>query len=134
MTKASEKIIQEWLRLARENLLFAASGLKKDFSPYHTVCFLCHGSAEKYLKAYLISQGWNLHKTHDLVQLCSLAIGFDQDFVQLKPSAVILNDYIIIGRYPADISFEPLTKSEAIEALDAARNIADLVNTKLGIG
>lgn len=53
MTKSSEEIqlVNEWLSFARENLLFAKSGMTADFSPFHSVCFLCQGSGEKYLKA-----------------------------------------------------------------------------------
>jgi len=35
-----EKLIKDWLFFAKENLLFAESGMKKDFSPFHTICFL----------------------------------------------------------------------------------------------
>jgi len=54
------KLVKDWLRFARENLLFARSGMKEDYAPYHTICFLCQGSAEKYLKAFLIWNGWEL--------------------------------------------------------------------------
>jgi HEPN domain-containing protein len=57
-----QKLLDEWLAFAKENLLYAKAGIKEDFALYHTVCFLCQGSAEKYLKAYLISHGWELKK------------------------------------------------------------------------
>ncbi len=41
------KLLRDWLTFARENLLFARAGMKEDFAPYHTICFLCQGSAEK---------------------------------------------------------------------------------------
>lgn len=68
MTKTPElqKLLNDWLAFAKENLLYAKSGLKADFSPHNTICFLCQGSAEKYLRAYLISRGWELEKNHDL--------------------------------------------------------------------
>ncbi|RZB34731.1 MAG: hypothetical protein SRB1_00499 [Desulfobacteraceae bacterium Eth-SRB1] len=43
------KLIKDWLSFARENLLFAKAGMKEDFSPYHTICFMSQGSAGKYL-------------------------------------------------------------------------------------
>ncbi len=39
-----DKLIQDWLTFARENLLYAKAGMKEDFAPYHTICFLCQGS------------------------------------------------------------------------------------------
>jgi len=55
MTKISEhqKLLTDWLTLARENLLYAKDGMEAEYSPYHTICFLCQGSAEKYLKPKL---------------------------------------------------------------------------------
>ena len=63
------KLINDWLCFAKENLLFAKAGMKEDFSPFHSICFMCQGSAEKYLKAFLIFKGWKFKKTHDLSEL-----------------------------------------------------------------
>ncbi len=54
------RLIKEWLSFARENILYAKSGMKEEFSPYRSICFMCQGSAEKYLKAFLIFNGWEL--------------------------------------------------------------------------
>lgn len=45
MKKTEEKIklVKDWLRFARGNLLFAHSGMEEDYAPYHTICFLCYG-------------------------------------------------------------------------------------------
>ncbi len=133
MKEAPEQksIVQEWLRFARENLLFAKAGLKEDFSPYNTVCFLCQGSAEKYLKGFLITRGWRLKKTHDLIELLGAAVEYEHAFTQLKSSAQILNDYISEARYPGDLSFETLTESNATEAVEAAERIEEFVLEKL---
>ena len=61
-SKEEIQLIQDWLKLAKENLLVARSEIIAGYSPYHTVCFLCQSSAERYLKAYLIYQGWELKK------------------------------------------------------------------------
>ena len=59
-----EKLVRNWILFARENLRFGKAGMEQDFSPYHTVCFMCQGSVEKYLKAFLLWNGWDLRKTH----------------------------------------------------------------------
>ncbi len=63
------ELIKNWLTYAKENLLSAKSLITEEFTQFHTVCFMCQGSAEKYLKAYLISNGWILEKIHDLENL-----------------------------------------------------------------
>jgi HEPN domain-containing protein len=104
---------------------------KEDFAPYHTICFLCQGSAEKYLKAYLISQGWELKKIHDLKELVGYALNYDQSFGELFPLAEVLNRYIAEGRYPGDLPFENIGENEAKEAIEAAEKIEQFVLGKL---
>lgn len=125
------KLIKDWLKLAEENLLLAHSGMKEDFSPYHTICFLCQGSAEKYLKAFLILNGWELKKTHDMVDLLAYCIDYDAGFENFKDKCLILNEYITEGRYPGDLPFESITEEDAKEALEAADKIEDYVLEKI---
>ena len=97
------ELIKNWLNFAKENLLSAKSLITEEFTPFHTVCFMCQGSAEKYLKAYLIWKGWELEKIHDLKDLLNYAIGFDSNFEKLKQECELLNEYIAEGRYPGDL-------------------------------
>jgi HEPN domain-containing protein len=105
--------------------------MKEDFAPYHTVCFLCQGSAEKYLKAYLISQGWELEKIHDLRDLLMYALNYDKSFDELFAETGILNRYIAEGRYPGDLPFEAIGENDAKEAIAAAEKIEQFVLGKL---
>jgi HEPN domain-containing protein len=47
----------------------AEIGLKDDSPPSHTICYLCHSAAEKYIKALLLKLNWKLIKSHDLLYL-----------------------------------------------------------------
>lgn len=93
---------------------------------------MCQGSAEKYLKAYLISEGWELKKIHDLKELVGYALNYDQSFDELFPLAEVLNRYIAEGRYPGDLPFESIGENEAKEAIEAAEKIEQFVLEKLG--
>lgn len=125
------KTVREWLKYADENFAVAGHELERDDSAYHTICFLCHEAVEKYLKAYLISNGWKLKKTHDIVELLEYCSDYDGDFDQLVGSGRILNDYIIEGRYPGDISFETIGIAQAQEAYNVAENIKQYVKVRL---
>ena len=118
------KLIKNWLSFARENLLFAKAGMKEYFSPYHTVCFMCQGSAEKYLKAFLLWKGWKLKRTHDLSELLDLCREYDDSFEHLFPECELLNEYITEGRYPSHLPFESIGEDDAKEAIEAAEKIA----------
>ena len=127
------KLVREWFTFAKENLLFARAGMKEDFAPFHTICFLCQGSAEKHLKGYLISKGWKLKKIHDLDELVEAATEFEPNFEKLFPFAEILNEYLTEGRYPADLAYEAIGHEQAKEAIAAAEKIAEFVISKIDL-
>ena len=110
----------EWIKFANENFQVAKSTVEHEVPAYHTICFLCHESAEKFLKAYLISNNWELKKTHDLVELLEYCSDYDKEADLLFEDCSILNDYVIDGRYSADISFEEIGAKEAKEAIAKA--------------
>ena len=97
------ELIKNWLNFAKENLLSAKSLITEEFTPFHTVCFMCQGSAEKYLKAYLILNGWILEKIHDLEKLLKYCVKYDNNFENLLLECELLNEYIAEGRYPGDL-------------------------------
>jgi len=116
-----------WLQYAKGDLKVAEREMSEDVPVCHTICFLCQGSAEKFLKGYLVSQGWNLVKTHDISQLLSYCSDYEPSFNSLMPLGELLNEYIIAGRYPGDIAFEMIGTMEAQEALQATQAICDIV-------
>lgn len=118
---------QEWFRLAEENLLVAEQALRTDMPVSHTICFLAQSAAEKYLKGYLIAAGWTLERTHDIVVLLGLCAEYDSAFEDLLNDGVILNEYIVAGRYPGDLAFEEIGNEEAKEAVKIVRQIQSLV-------
>ncbi len=114
---------QEWLRYAEGDLLVAEREMRTPSPVYHTVCFLCQSAAEKFLKGFLISRGWSLEKTHDIVELLGWCVDYDAEFAGLAAEGSLLNEYIVAGRYPGDIAPERIGPAEAKEALEAAQAI-----------
>ena len=113
----------EWVRYAEGDLGVAEREMRYQAPAYHTICFLCQSAAEKFLKAYLIAHGWTLEKTHDTVQLLGLCADYDAELGTMITEGAVLNEYIVAGRYPGDIAFEPIGRAEAKEALHATRRI-----------
>jgi HEPN domain-containing protein len=114
---------REWIRFAEGDLRVAEREMQSETPTYHTICFLCQGAAEKFLKGYLIAQGWELEKTHDILRLLKACSSHDAELGKLTAEGEILNEYIVAGRYPGDITFEDIGKAEAEEALTAVRAI-----------
>jgi HEPN domain-containing protein/predicted nucleotidyltransferase len=119
-----------WLKLAESDWQVAATTLKDDVPAYHTICFLCQSAAEKFLKAYLISKGWVLEKTHRIDRLIDLCGAHDDELGAMKAEGELLNQFVIAGRYPDENGvFADYTRTDAANALQAARRIRDRVNT-----
>ncbi|MCA9967874.1 MAG: HEPN domain-containing protein, partial [Anaerolineales bacterium] len=113
----------QWLRYALGDIGVAERELQYEQPSCHTVCFLCQSAAEKFLKGYLIAQGWSLAKTHDMVALLGFCSEYDAGWRELMTEGTLLNEYVITGRYPDDISIEDIGLTQAKEALEAARQI-----------
>jgi len=66
---ADREIISEWLQKAEDDFQFARISLDEKKPFVAQICFLFQQSAEKYLKAFMLSQGLKLQKIHDLMIL-----------------------------------------------------------------
>ncbi len=125
---------REWLRYAEGDLRVAERESAADEPSYHTICFLCQSAAEKFLKGYLLAQGWELEKTHDLLILLNRCSRHSSTWDDLLPEGEVLNEYVIAGRYPGDLSVDDIGKTEVEEALQAVRRIRARVTALMAAG
>lgn len=125
-------IVRAWWSYAEGDLRLAQQGLRGANPPYHTICFLAQSAGEKFLKAYLISKGWELKKTHDLVELLKYCSTYHPVFVTLTDEAALLNDYITAGQYPARMLLS-ITHDEALEAVLSAKKLRQAVKKLLSL-
>lgn len=123
------ELVSKWL-LKAENDIKTIQCLLENDPITDSICFHAQQAAEKYLKAYLVSQEQTLPKTHDINTLLKQCIVIDKDFLNLS-NAVILTDYAVELRYPDDYYIPDL--EEAIEAITIAKNIKTLVLSKINI-
>ena len=89
----------DWFALGRERIesadaLFAVRG-----SCYSAVELLQEG-VERYLKGYLISNGWKLERIHDLNRLVDVACTYDRRFTPFAPLAQSLTEQFWAQHYP----------------------------------
>jgi HEPN domain-containing protein len=122
-------IVAEWIKYAQEDyecaLLLAKTG-----NPYapRKACYDCQQSAEKILKAYIIANGGNLVKTHDLKLLLENCVQYSSEFDSLRSFCTVLNLYIAATRYPSDTI---LTTSDMETALQGAYQILEFTKSRL---
>lgn len=83
---------------------------------------------EKYLKGYLIAQGWHLNKTHNLKDLLDEAVKHDQSFNKFYEVVTVLTGYYFEEKYPFDevqVSMEEIQDKfkEAGEIIKLIKNL-----------
>lgn len=61
---------------------------------------LLQEASERFLKAYLLSQGWKLRKIHDLGALVAEAVNLDPRFTAFEDFADSLTDQFWAQHYP----------------------------------
>lgn len=124
----AKKEVKEWFSKAEKDL-DEAKFLFENRRPLEDVAYFVHQSIEKYLKGFLISNGWELEKIHDLVRLIRESCRFDNSFEQFISAMEKITDFYIESRYP--IGYEVEYTFEEIEgAIKTADSIRKLINMK----
>lgn len=98
--------VSSWLRKAEHDQLNIKNNLAAKEIPWDTVCFHAQQAAEKLLKAFLISRGRDLMRTHDLVALLTECVELDPSLAILEEDCRNLTYFAVSARYPDDI-YEP---------------------------
>lgn len=99
------RLSQEWFQRGEHDLRTARIALEGG-APSDTIGMLLHQACEKYLKGYLLYQGWELRKTHNLVFLVGEAAKYDKDFSRFVDLAGKLSKQYLEERYPPGPSIE----------------------------
>ncbi|MBI3010755.1 MAG: HEPN domain-containing protein [Candidatus Omnitrophica bacterium] len=119
-----------WIKKAEEDYEAARTlARKRRVNLPNVVCFHAQQCAEKYLKALLVSRRVYFPKTHDLLELLSLAVLHDSALELLRPSLASLNPYAVLFRYPG----EHATLTEARRAIQRMRYIRERLRQSLGL-
>ena len=127
MTPALKAYIESWMLKADRDLASAQRLLEIEPMILDNACFHCQQAIEKSLKAFLIYNGLDIERTHNIIFLLSECARFDQIFATVDPMNI--NAYAVQGRYP-DSNLSP-TKEEAKSYYQLALQLKDLVVQRL---
>lgn len=90
--------VAEWLRIARQ-----------DWHRLHVMLadedgagagFYLQQSLEKYVKGFLVAQGWHLRKIHALQALLDDALQYRPGVARFRPFCARVSGYYVLERYP----------------------------------
>jgi len=120
---------EEWLFKA-ENDLSSAEILVNSLKPlYDIAIYHTQQCAEKALKAFLAYHEREIEKYHNLILLNSLCSEIDAEFKVLENSALYLNPYSTLYRYPEG-DLMP-AQEEVVKAIIVATEILGFVRNKI---
>lgn len=129
MNEATKEFVVQWMKKADEDLLVVKKLTEFEMVALSSVCFHCQQAVEKYLKAYLISKGKEIKKTHNIEFLLSECEDFDPDFGSIDPKN--LSDFGVEIRYPGDL-YTP-SEFETKEYIEIAHQLKKMVSEKIKI-
>jgi HEPN domain-containing protein len=109
----------DWIRHALSDLTLAKIE-KPENVLWEELCFHAQQAAEKALKAVLILNGITFQKTHSIRMLVDL-LPDTLSIPETVEEAVILTDYAVLSRYPAEA--EPVEDEEYKKAVQLAEQV-----------
>ncbi|MBI5060314.1 HEPN domain-containing protein [candidate division KSB1 bacterium] len=96
-----KQVAREWIEQADRDLSMAIRESRVRRAPnLRQACFLCHESAEKFLKACLIEAGIAFPRTHDLTLLLDLLIPHNPMAESWREQLLVLSAFSVNVRYP----------------------------------
>lgn len=116
-----KKGAQEWLVRAESNFAIAKIGRVSKKIVYDDLCFECHQTVEKSLKALLVFVGGKVEHTHSITRLFELLKDEAIDIPEVLSPAKYLTPYASKSRYPG--SDDPATSTDYKTALFVADKI-----------
>ena len=99
MGEGNPEYASEWIANAERDWLLA-SILMRENAPEEGIGYHLQQSLEKFLKAYLISKGWRLERTHRLPELLAEAEAHDETLVEYRRACADIATYYWWDRYP----------------------------------
>ncbi len=88
----------DWLRIAEKDLGRAERLL--DIQDPAAAGFFLQQAVEKFLKAFLLSRGWELERIHDLEALLNAALVYDPALESFRPVCQKITGFYVMERYP----------------------------------
>ena len=127
MNKDTVIFVKQWLMKAEEDLFVVCRLTETEVVATASVCFHCQQATEKFLKAFLIVNGIDIKRTHNIEFLLSECSDIDKDFEGIDPRD--LSDFGVDARYPGDMYIPD--ERETLEYKKLAFDIKALVESKI---
>jgi len=126
----NEETVKNWIRRAENDMKIGKDELLTESPATDMICFHMQQCAEKYLKAFLIFNGIEITKTHDIYEVINHCIKLEPDFSYLiEINADILTKYAVNIRYGEIFYYPPIEETK--KAVEKAEKVKNYVLEKL---
>jgi len=115
---SSELLINAERDIASLKVLLSRKYYPEDFM-YIPICFHATMAVEKLLKSYIISNGKEVEKSHDLNYLCETAAKINISFKKLENTCAIINDFVPGIKYGDEKQITKQDMNKIIKSLDS---------------
>ena len=112
----------DWLRIAVKD--FSRVEKLLDIEDPEAAGFYLQQAVEKYFKAFLLSKGWKLKKTHDLETLLNEALEYYPTLEKYRSVCLKISGFYFLERYPI-FSGAELTEEDIRDSLSKVRELIE---------
>jgi HEPN domain-containing protein len=116
----------DWLRIAEKDLGRVEHLL--DVHDPEAAGFFLQQAVEKFLKAFLLSKGWELERIHDLEVLLNAALAYDPSLEPFRAVCQKVTGFYLVERYPF-ITEAGLTEDDVRTSLEQVRGLIERLRT-----
>lgn len=121
-------LAKEWFDSVNSDFSYAEVGLKEE-KIFPQIAFLSQQVAEKFLKGYLILNGVEPSRIHELPKILGECVKINPDLEGLRDACELLTGFYSETRYPPDIP--DYLKEEVSEAFEQARLVKETIESQI---
>ncbi len=118
----------DWIRIAEKDLK-RVNGLL-DGLDSELAGFCLQQAVEKFLKAFLLSQGWRLRKIHDLGALLDDAVTYDGSLEEFRNVCQKISAFYFVDRYPFVVE-TGMTEEDVRSSLQQVKGLIEKLRSKV---
>ena len=122
VTETSDELISKAEKDVINVKVLSAQKFYPEDLMYDVACFHATQAVEKLLKAYIIKNGLNVNKTHDLDHLQDIAIGIDNSFTNISKDCTLINEFVPKVKYSNSKSITKQNINNVIKSLETFCN------------
>lgn len=118
----------DWLRIAEKDLKRA--GRLLDENDPGLAGFCLQQAVEKFLKAFLLSQGWQLRRIHNLDDLLDDAVIYNASLEKFRSVCQKITAFYFVERYPLIIE-TGITEADVRISLEQVKELIENLRAKV---